>query len=98
MNKHYHIAPDTRTDLFMKNNNLFSYFSVIPRTNDNDIGLFHPLGCTTLYYNNEPTLQTIKFITSDDIKNEICNNDIEIIHDKNMLSKYWKYNNLIKFI
>jgi hypothetical protein len=64
-------APDYATALFVKENNYYFIYSYIPRSND--IGLYNELGCTTLYYNDIPSPDTIKFITSDDFV--ISNND-----------------------
>ena len=72
------IAPDTATGYFIKDNNYYFYYSIIPRTND--IGLFNELGCTTLYYNLSPPIETIKYITSDTFNN-ILVKDFEILHD-----------------
>ena len=43
---------------------LYFLYSIVPRSND--IGLFNELGCTTLYYDGEINLTTIKYLTSDD--------------------------------
>lgn len=84
------IKSDSATGEFVKNNNMYFYNSVIPRTND--IGLFHELGCTTLYYNEEAPLNTIKYITSNDFLN-ITNIDIL---DSNLINHlYEKYSLLV---
>ena len=55
---------DYETLLHVIENNYHFIYSIVPRTND--IGLFHKLGCTTLYYKKKIPIDTIKFITSDD--------------------------------
>jgi hypothetical protein len=60
-----------------KSTDLFMYFSIIPRTND--IGLTHPLGCTTLYWDRELPKSTIKYLTSDDFYYNSIFCDLEII-------------------
>ena len=63
-----HIRENGGTDFdtykYIDKNNLYFIYSVIPRTND--IGFYHNLGCTTLYYKKKMlTVPTIKFLTSD---------------------------------
>ena len=52
-------------------------YSYIPRTND--LGLYHELGCTTLYYNGCPPNDTIKYLTTDDFDINTCEYEL---HDK----------------
>ena len=68
------VAPDTATGEFVKENNYYFYYSIVPRTND--IGLFNELGCTTLYFNGQAPIETIKYITSDNLNDDICNDVI----------------------
>ena len=94
MNLKLPYAPDRQTTNYVIENKLFSYFSIIPRTND--IGLFHELGCTTLYYKKDHELRTIKFLTSDDFFIEE-KKDIEIL-DNVSFQHCSKYKNLDNYI
>lgn len=83
-------APDEATGHFVKSKNLYYLFSIVPRSND--IGLYNEYGCTTLYYNGQPSPDTIKAVTSDDF--EIYNGAFTLIQLKEVsalqaiLSKY----------
>lgn len=70
-------APDAVTGYFVNKNNYYFIYSYIPRSND--IGLYHDLGCTTLYYKGIASPDTIKYITSDDFEHPT---DINIIYDQ----------------
>lgn len=70
-------APDHATALFVKENNMYFIYSYIPRSND--IGLYHELGCTTLYYNDIPSPDTIKYLTSNNFN--IGVNNYELYND-----------------
>jgi len=70
-------APDEATAMFVRDNNMYFIYSYIPRTND--LGLYHELGCTTLYYNGCPPNDTIKYLTTDDFDINTCEYEL---HDK----------------
>ena len=67
-------APDHATGEFVNNNNMYFIYSYIPRSND--IGLYYELGCTTLYYNDFPSCNTIKYLTTDDFNIISCNYEL----------------------
>jgi hypothetical protein len=63
----YRRVSDEEANKYLRTtNSFFMYFSVVPRTSD--IGLFHQLGCTTLYWTGFVSKNTIKSITSDDFE------------------------------
>lgn len=70
------IAPDQYTADMVNKKSLYFLYSIVPRSND--IGLFNKLGCTTLYYDGEVNLTTIKYLTSDNFDNVL--NNLEIIN------------------
>lgn len=72
-------APDHATALYVKENNMYFIYSYIPRSND--IGLYNELGCTTLYYNDIPSPDTIKYLASNDFI--VDTNDYESHDDLN---------------
>jgi hypothetical protein len=86
----YTKAPDFATGVFVKENNYYFLFSFIPRSND--IGLYNEIGCTTLYYNDVPKPDTIKYLTSDDFETDevefsLIENDLLEIFN-NFINKY----------
>jgi hypothetical protein len=84
----HNIVSDYATTLFVAKNKYYSYYSVIPRTND--IGLFHNLGCTTLYWKQEVPLNTIKLLTFDNYKIDNMS-EYKILNDQeyyNIKNKY----------
>jgi hypothetical protein len=84
LNKELNIrAPDHATALYVKENEYYFIYSYIPRSND--IGLYNELGCTTLYYNDIPSPDTIKYITSDDLL--INSNDYYLYNDSLKIQK-----------
>lgn len=60
------IAPDQVTGHYVSESNWYFVAPIVPRSND--VGLFNELGCTSMYFDGEINLSTIKYLTSNDFQ------------------------------